>query len=212
MEKNINGMVEQMNRINVTISAFKFLLVFAIVAMAGVCVTCIYLYASKVSEMQAKIFVLDNGSTFSAHAQDQSITRKDEVMDQVKVFHELMFNVPPSREMITRNLERALEMADKSAYRYYNDLQESGFYKRMTSTNSYQQIDIQSVDIDMSVYPYPVTVRAFQYITRESNISQYSLVTRCKVANAVRTPNNLHGLMIESFEVVENKMIETRNK
>lgn len=212
MEKNINGMVEQMNRINVTVSAFKFLLVFTVVAMASVCVACIFLFSSKVSEMQSKIYVLDNGSTFGAHAQDQSITRKDEVADQVRVFHELMFNVAPSKEMIARNLERALEMADKSAYRYYNDLQESGFYKRMTSTNSYQQIDVQSVDIDMSVYPYPVTVRAFQYITRESNITQYSLVTRCSVANAVRTPNNLHGLMIENFEVVENKMIETRNK
>jgi len=212
MEKNINGMVEQMNRINVTISAFKFLLVFAIVAMMGVSIACIYLYSTKVSEMQAKIYVLDNGATFSAHSQDQSITRKDEVADQVRAFHELMFNVPPSKEMITRNLERALEMADKSAYRYYNDLQESGFYKRITSTNSYQQVDIQTVDIDMSVYPYPVIVRGYQYITRESNITQCSLITRCKVANAVRTPNNLHGLMIENFEVVENKIIETRNK
>lgn len=212
MEKNVNGMVEQMNRINVTISAFKYLLVFAIAAMGCVCIGCLYMYSTKVNELQSKIYVIDNGNTLSAHAQESSITRKDEVMDQIQVFHGLMFNLPPSMEMIKRNLERALAMADKSAYRYYNDLQETGFYKRLTSNNAYQQIEIQKIDINMDVYPYQVIVKAYQYVNRESNISQYTLVSRCKVANALRTPNNLHGLMIEDFQVVENNLVETRNK
>ena len=212
MEKNVNGLVDQMGRITTTISAFKFLLLAAIVSMGLVCVGAFYLYSVKVSEMQSQIYVLDNGAAFSAHTQDASITRRDEVVDHVETFHGLMFNVPPTMDMIRRNLEKAMEMADKSAHRYYNDLQESGFYKRMTSTNSYQQISVESIDVDTSVYPYRVEVKAFQYINRESNMSQYSLVTRCRVANALRTPKNLHGLMIENFEVVENKLIETRNK
>jgi len=212
MEKNVNGMVEQMNRINVTVGAYKFITVVAVIAAALVAGAAMYLYTSQVAQLQNRVYVLDNGTSFSAHAQDQSITRKDEVADHVRTFHEFMFNLPPSTEMITRNLNRALEMADMSAYRYYNDLQESGFYRRLTSTNSYQQIDIQSIDIEMNTYPYAVIVRAYQYVNRESNISQFSLVTRCRVANAVRTPNNLHGLMIEDFDVIENKLIETRNK
>ena len=212
MEKNVNGMVEQMNRINVTVGAYKLVAVVAIIAAALTAVAAMYLYTDRMSQMKDRIYVLDNGAAFSAHEQSDAITRKDEVVDHVRTFHELMFNVPPSREMITRNLERALEMADMSAYRYYNDLQESGFYRRLTSTNSYQQVEVESVDVDMSTYPYAVIVKAYQYVTRESNLSQFSLVTRCRVTNAVRTPSNLHGLMIENFEVVENKLIETRER
>lgn len=212
MDKNINGMVNQMNRITASFTAMKVVLIFCIVCMFLTAVGSVYLYTTKLNDMESKIYVIDNGNTLSAHAQSSSITRKDEIMDDIQTFHWLMFNLPPNTEMIRRNLEVALSMADRSAYRYYNDLQESGFYKRLTSTNSYQQIEIQSVDIDMSVYPYLVTVDALQYINRESNISQYSLKTCCKVANAIRTPDNLHGLMIENFEVVENKLIETRVK
>jgi len=212
MAKNVDGMVNQMNRITASFTAMKVVLVFCIACMAATAVASVYFYTLRVGEMQSKIYVIDNGNTLSAHAQESSVTRKDEVMDMMQTFHRLMFNLPPNNDMIKRNMEIALGMADRSVYRYYNDLQESGFYKRLTSTNSYQQVDIQTVDIDMSVYPYAVVVKGFQYINRESNVSQYSLVTRCRVANAVRSPQNLHGLMIENFEVVENSIIETRDK
>lgn len=211
-QKNTDGIVSQMNRIDVSMRTFKFLLVIALAALAVVALGGMYMYNKSIGEMQSKIYVIDNGETFSAHAQDAGLTRKDEVRDHVTRFHELMFNVPPSSEMIIRNLNAAFEMADKSAYKYYNDLQETGFYKRLTSTNSYQQIEVTDVAIDMSVYPYPVQVTAYQYITRESNISKYTLVTTCKVANAVRSAKNLHGLMIEDFEVKQNNLVETRAK
>ncbi len=212
MEKNINGMVNQMNRINLTVNAYKFIAVVAVIAMAVVAAASFYFYSSRVAQLEGRIYILDEGATFSAHAQDESITRKDEVEDHVRTFHEFMFNLPPSMEMIRRNLDRALEMADMSAFRYYNDLQESGFYKRLTGANAYQQIAIESVEVDMSSYPYSVIVRGYQYITRETTMAQYTLVTRCKVANAVRSANNLHGLMIENFEVIDNKLVETRER
>jgi len=210
--KNINGMVEQMNRINVTVSSFKVVTIASLVVAAVTAFACVYLYTAQVAGLRGQIYVLDNGAAFTARAQSEQVTRQDEVTDHVRMFHELMFNVPPNVEMIQRNLERAFEMSDRSAYNYYNDLQETGFYKRMTGTNSYQQVEVQDIDIDMSVYPYQVLVHAYQYVNRESNISQFTLVTRCRVANAVRTAKNLHGLMIENFEVIENKLVETRNK
>ena len=212
MEKNINGLVSQMNRINVTVGAFKFLVIFVVAVMAVVCVGGIYLYTTSISSAQSRIYVLDQGRSFSASAQDPAVTREDEIRDHVRTFHELMFNLAPSNDMIRRNLEKAFQMCDKSAYRYYNDLQERSFYKRLTSTNSYQQIDIEKVDIDMSSYPFRIVVHGHQYITRESNISQYTFVSRCRVTNVPRTPNNLHGLMIEEFDVIENNLVETRNK
>lgn len=213
MKKNIKGISSYMNNLNATITGYLTLLIVLIICIIVISIGGLYLHTSAVSELQNKVYLIDgSGAVISATAQDQSVTRKDEITHQVRTFHELMFNLPPSGEMIKRNLERAFEMADISAYRYYNDLQETGFYKRLTGTNSYQQIDIQSIDVDMDSYPYAVSVMAYQYITRESNITQYTLRTRCRVANAVRSLNNLHGLMIEGFEVIENNYVETRNK
>lgn len=212
MEKNVNGLVSQMNRINVTVNAYRLLAIIAIAVAGLVSIGCVYLYTQQVSTMSDRIYVLDQGRSFTAVSQEGSVFREDEVRDQVRTFHELMFNLPPNREMIVRNLERAFDMCDKSAYNYYNDLQERGFYKRLTGTNSYQQIVIDSIEIDMESYPYKVVVKGYQYINRESNISQYTFASRCRVVNAVRNANNLHGLMLENFEVVENSFVETRNK
>lgn len=212
MEKNIDGMVSQMNKITASFSAFKVITVASVLCMFATAVAGFYLYSQKMSELDRRIYIIDQGNASSAFAQDQKVTRRDEVRAHVELFHNYMFNLPPSREMLTISLNKAFELADNSAYNYYNDVQERGFYKRLTSTNSYQIIDIQNVDIDMSVYPYLVVVRAAVYINRESNVSQYSFVSRCRVANSVRSEKNLNGLMIENFEVIENDLIETRNK
>jgi hypothetical protein len=44
-------------------------------------------------------------------------------------------------------------------------------------------------------------------IIRESNITERSLITYCKLLNSVRSDNNPHGFIIEGFEVKENKDI-----
>lgn len=44
-------------------------------------------------------------------------------------------------------------------------------------------------------------------IIRESNITERSLVTNCKLMNSSRSENNPHGFFIEGFEVRENKDI-----
>lgn len=212
MEKNIEGINAQSEKITASFNSFKIITIVSVVGAFLTAVICVFMFTSKMEEYQNRVYVLDNGAAFSASAQESGVTRKDEVRHHVELFHNFMFNVPPSTDMIVRNVEKALEMADKSAYNYYNDLQETGFYRRMTSTQSYQQIVIDEIQIDMSTYPYRVAVAATQYINRESNVSQYTLVTRCNVVNALRTAENLNGLMIERFEVVENNLVETRKK
>lgn len=212
MEKNINGMVNQMNKISASFSALKLLALVAVVCMMGTAVASFYFYSQKMSELDSRIYIIDQGYASSAFAQDQKVTRKDEIRAHVELFHNYMFNLPPSWDMISVSINKALELADNSAYEYYNDVQERGFYKRLTSTGSYQMIDVQSIDIDMNVYPYRVIVNAVQYVNRQSNVSKYSFVSRCRVANSIRSERNLNGCMIENFEVIENNLLETREK
>lgn len=212
MEKNINGMVNQMHKLSASFSGFKLVAVVSVICMLVTAVGGFYLYSQKITELDSRIYIIDQGYASSAFAQDQKVTRKDEIRAHVELFHNYMFNLPPSWDMISVSINKALELADNSAYEYYNDVQERGFYKRLTSTGSYQMIDVQSIDIDMNVYPYRVIVNAVQYVNRQSNVSKYSFVSRCRVANAIRSERNLNGCMIENFEVIENNLLETRDK
>ena len=94
---------------------------------------------------------------------------------------------------------------DKSAFAYYKDLTEKGYYNRIISGNINQTIAVDSVVCNFDHYPYQVAAYARQMIIRESNITERSLVTRCNLINSVRSDNNPHGFIMENFEVVENR-------
>lgn len=153
-----------------------------------------------------KIYVLDQGkSLMLALSQDANKNRPVEARDHVKRFHELFFNVSPDKKSIEQNMERALYLSDKSAYKYYKDLMEQGYYNRMIRSNISQMIEIDKFECDFDTYPYKVTTHARQIILRESNMTERSLVTTCQLINTNRSDNNPHGFIIEAFEVVENK-------
>ena len=157
-----------------------------------------------------KIYVLDNGkSLMLALSQDVQQNRPVEAREHVRRFHELFFTLSPDKSAIESNIKRSLFLADKSAFNYYRDLSEKGYYNRIISGNISQTIRIDSVSCNFDVYPYAVATYARQMIIRESSVTERSLVTRCRLLNAVRSDNNPHGFMMESFEITENKDLNT---
>ena len=50
-------------------------------------------------------------------------------------FHELFFTLDPDKSAIQHNIDRALILADKSAYNYYSDFVEKGYYNRIIAGN-----------------------------------------------------------------------------
>jgi conjugative transposon TraK protein len=156
-----------------------------------------------------KIYVLDNGkSLMLALAQDASINRPVEAREHVRRFHELFFTLAPDKNAIENNMKRAFNLADKSAFNYYKDLLEKGYYNRIISGNVQQRIEMDSVVCSFDTYPYAVKSYARQIIIRSSNVTRRSLVTSCLLVNSVRSDNNPQGFNIEKFSVLENKDIE----
>ena len=117
--------------------------------------------------------------------------------------------VSPDKSAIEGNIRRSLLLADKSAFNYYKDLSEKGYYNRIISGNINQMIEIDSLRCDFDKYPYSVRTFARQIILRESSVTERSLVTRCRLLDAVRSDNNPQGFIIEGFEVTENKDLQT---
>lgn len=127
----------------------------------------------------------------------------------VKGCHELFFTLSPDKSAIEGNIKRSLLLADKSAFNYYKDLSEKGYYNRIISGNINQMIEIDSLRCDFDKYPYSVRTFARQIILRESSVTERSLVTRCRLLDAVRSDNNPQGFIIEGFEITENKDLQT---
>ncbi len=186
-----------------------YIIVFALLCVA---ITAYALYASYnfAREQREKIYVLDQGkSLMLALSQDASRNRPVEAREHVRRFHELFFSIAPDKEAIEQNMARAFALCDKSAFDYYKDLAEKGYFNSAISGNVNQRVEIDSIQCDFKVYPYPVTTYARVFIVRPSNVTERSLITTCTLQNAVRSDNNPQGFLMEHFVVRENQDLQT---
>ncbi|WP_302976586.1 conjugative transposon protein TraK [Paraprevotella clara] len=194
-------------------TSFRQIRLFGIVFVAAcsLVVICSVFSAFRFAEAQRqKIYVLDNGkSLMLALSQDMSQNRPAEAREHVRRFHELFFTLSPEKSAIEHNLKRALLMADKSAYNYYADFAEKGYYNRIIAGNINQVLQVDSVVCSFDNYPYSATAYARQMIIRESNVTERSLVTSCRLLNATRSDDNPNGFTIEGFTILENKDLRT---
>lgn len=166
-----------------------------------------YRFAERQRE---KIYVLDNGkSLILALSQDLSQNRPVEAKEHIRRFHELFFTLSPDKAAIESNIRRALFLCDESAFRYYKDWEEKGYYNRIISANINQSIRVDSVACDFNSYPYRCMTYATQRIIRQSNVTERSLVTTCRLLNASRSDDNPNGFTIEGFTIIENKDLQT---
>lgn len=185
-----------------------YAIVFAVVCLLVVGFS-IYKSYDFAKEQREKIYVLDNGkSLMLALSQDASINRPVEAREHVRRFHELFFTLSAEKSAIESNMQRAFNLADKSAFDYYKDLLEKGYYSRVISGNIQQRVEVDSIKIDFNSYPYQTTTYATQYIIRSSNLTKRNLVTSSQLISAVRSDSNPQGFIIEKFTVVENKDLE----
>jgi len=177
----------------------------ALVAVASVMMS--LRFAEKQRE---KIYVLDNGkSLMLALSQDMEQNRPAEAREHVRRFHELFFTLSPDKSAIEHNINRAMSLADKSAYNYYSDYVEKGYYNRIIAGNISQVLQVDSIVCNFNDYPYNIRTYARQMIIRQSNVTERSLVTVCRLTNSSRSDDNPNGFIIENFNILENKDIST---
>lgn len=208
----MDNLIKYFNNIETSFKKMKFITILTITAAAVIAVGSVAVTGWYLEKANGTIYVVDRGSAVMASRSEEDSHRELEAMDHVTRFHELMFNISPSAESIQRNLDRALVMSDKSAYDYWMDLSERGFYQRVVSANITQEFVADSVKVDMMAYPHNVTTYGKLYLLRESNITAYQFESSCRLVDVGRSQNNPHGLMIERFTVTRNENIGTRKR
>lgn len=209
----MNKLLKLNHDIEQSFKGLKLVSLLSIAASVIIAVASVLSSHSFAEKQRQKIYVLDQGKSLLLALQTDAIMSKElEIKDHVERFHELFFNLSPQAKAINDNLDRALNLSDESAFKYSQDLAEKGYYSRIISANITQQVLVDSVVVTDRNYPYKVKTYAHQYVIRESNMSEYSLVSTCQLINIPRSDVNPHGLLIEKFQVTENNLIETRKR
>lgn len=196
-------------------TAFRQVRMFSIVVV--VCsgmLSCFIAYKSYelAQNVQAKIYILANGKALEAYASDRKDNIPVEARDHVNSFHQYFFTLDPDDKVIQSNITRALYLADASAKRAYDNLKENGYYTNIISGNISQQINVDSIQVDISQYPYYFRCYATQRIIRTTSIVSRSLVTEGYLRNVSRSDNNPHGFLIERWTTIDNRDIKTENR
>jgi Bacteroides conjugative transposon TraK protein len=204
---------KSLKNIETSFKQIRIIAIVFVVLCAGITGYALWNSYSFAEAQRQKIYVLDEGkSLMLALSQDLSQNRPVEAREHIKRFHELFFTLSPDKSAIESNINRALFLVDKSAFRYYQDMQEKGYYNRIVSGNINQIIQIDSVACNFDVYPYQVMTYARQMIIRASNVTERNMITRCNLINSVRSDNNPHGFTMEKFEILENRDLRTTER
>ena len=196
-------------------TAFRYTKNFSVAMIVGcIAISAYALHESSrvLRESQQKIFILAGGKALEAFAADRKENIPVEARDHVKMFHHYFFSLDPDDKVIQSNISKALYLADGSAKQQYDELKENNYYSNIISGNISQEITIDSIDINVSQYPFYFKCTAEQKIIRPSAIVTRSLVTEGWLRNVSRSDNNPHGFLIEKWRTLENRDIKTESR
>lgn len=193
-------------------TAFQHIRSFSFIFLIGcVIITCVTVIKSvkAISDSQAHIYVLANGKILEAYAGDRKDNIPVEARDHIAMFHHYFFSLDPDEKVINSNISKSLYLADASAKKQYDNLKENGYYRSIISGNISQQIEIDSIDLNTTNYPYSFHCVAKEKLIRTTSIVTRSLVTEGYLRNVSRSDNNSHGFLIEKWAILENKDLKT---
>jgi conjugative transposon TraK protein len=194
-------------------TAFQHIKKFSIVLIAAnVLICCFWSFFTykTVTEAQGRVHILYNGKVLEAFASTRKANLPVELRDHIKDFHHYFFDQSPDDKEIKKRIGKALYLADGSAKRQYDNLVESGYYNRMIAANVAQEVEVDSISLDINKRPYAFTCYATEKLIRESNTVLRKLVTKGVIDDTgTQTDNNPHGFMIQQWQILENGDAQT---
>ncbi|RAI88097.1 conjugative transposon protein TraK [Algoriphagus yeomjeoni] len=172
------------------------------------------LYKSQqlTASLQQKVYILANGKALEAFATDRRDNILVEAKDHISAFHRYFFTLDPDEKVIIANTAKALYLADASAKRQYDNLTESNYYSNIIAGNISQEINMDSVSIDLQQTPSYFRYYGTQQLTRTGSIVTRKLVTEGYLREVSRSDNNPHGFLIEGWKTLENTDTHIQNR
>ena len=178
----------------------------AIGGCAVICVFTVWRCVSLVNEERQQIYVLDGDIPFLAQRAQLEANFTMEAKAHIQLFHQYFFNLPPDNDYIKWTLGKAMYMADGTALKQKQAMDENGFYSDIISSSAICTIMSDSIDFDDQERQF--TYYGTQLIKRRTRYVKRSLLTTRHIESVPRTRNNPHGLMITNWRTIENKDLD----
>ena len=202
-------MLTSLRNMDATHKQGRILTIICVVGMIAVAAFAIVYTTNAVQQQSQVIYALMGDNAVSLRAISVTENRPVEAENHVDLFHRMFFNLDPDREVIDRNINRAVGLGDQSVMALFEDYEEDGYYRKLISSNTSQRVSIDSIMLDMSGDPYSFRFTGRTVITRPSSVTTRKLVTQGFFRDVQRSKNNPHGFLIERFQVVDNEDIKT---
>lgn len=181
-------------------------------ALLVLCIFCVYKSFRMVAETQARIYVLASGKAMEAFAQERKENIPVEAKDHIGTFHQYFFTLSPDDKLILANITRAMYFGDGSIKRAYDNMKENNYYSGIVSGNVSQTVSTDSISLNTNEYPYYFRFYGKEQIIRASTVVTRSLVTEGYIRSVPRSENNSHGMLIERWQIIDNKDISVKNR
>lgn len=180
-----------------------------VMAVAGCVIICgitVYYCSKLVTEERSQIYVIDGDIPFLAERSKQEANFAMEAKAHIQLFHQYFFNLPPDDDYIKWTLGKAMYMADGTAMKQKQAMEENGFYSDVISSSAVCTIICDS--IQLNEHERKFTYYGTQLIKRRSRDMRRSIVTVGELVNVPRTRNNPLGLLIVNWRTLENKDLD----
>lgn len=180
----------------------------AVTVVGAVIICCVTLWWSlaMVRDERSQIYVLDGQIPFLAERAQLEANYIMEAQAHIQLFHQYFFNLPPDDAYIKWTTGKALYMADESALKQHQTMNEKGLYSDIVSSSATMSVMCDSITFDdrSNMFTYYGT----QVIKRKSRSMRRTLVTAGKLVSVERSRHNPHGLLVCDWRIIENKDIE----
>lgn len=196
-------------------TAFRHIRLFSLIFLIGCTALSLFTVSKSYSlsgQSQERIYILANGKALEAYAADRKDNIPVEARDHVKMFHHFFFTLDPDDKVIQQNIRKALYLADATAKQQYENLKENGYYNNLISGNISQEIEADSIEINVENYPFHFVYKGKQKIIRPSTIVTRNIIADGFLRNVSRSDNNSHGFLIEKWRILENRDLTTQNR
>lgn len=196
-------------------TSFRYIRAVSLVAIMGSIgsgIFCFLWAGGMVSKAQSRVYILAAGKAFEAFSSDRASNLGVEARAVVRDFHEWFFTLDPDERFIAGQMKRALYLADGSAKRVYDNLRESGYYAGVVSGNMSERVVEDSVQLDLSRYPFRFKYYGTQTLTRATSVVTRALVTEGFIREVSRSDNDPHGLLIERWIIVDNRDLKIEQR
>ncbi len=211
------NVLQSLTKLETNNKILRFVLIGVIASSLLVNIIIFFKANSTINEIRKSVYVTLRGQSMEMMVSENYKKNKPaEIKNHIRMFHDLFFNLTADPKMIEENVvKRALYLGDKSIRELHKLREEQKFYSNLIAADAYQEVKLDSINLEINNYPYSAQVFGSITIVRSSVVEVRRLIATCNIEELPnRSENNPHGLMITKYEANNDKIIEThaRNK